>query len=193
MKEKVRRIYLEMMAEITNTATLSLPEITGIEMNFLVCFRAWENVKILGRKFDNEQEEIDFFRNTKPSFTSLIEYYNLLNEALLYSPTDPSLKWAYWNNELGRYGRFSNRHKTFIDYYESGSWKNDPEYFLTRYFVPKKEEPVRVYDTDNAWCTNGDSLVASLHALSLYNGYVSGMLRKLLQDITSGTDPDTNS
>jgi hypothetical protein len=182
-----------MMAEITGTAKLSLPENTGVERNFLVCLLAWEHVKMLGRNFDRDQEEIDFFRNTKPSFTSRIEYYNLLNEAILYSPANPSLKWAYWNNELGRYGRFSNRYKTFIDYYESGSWKNDPEYFLTRCFVPEKEGPVRIYDTDNAWCTNGDSLVASLHALSLYKEYVTGMIRKLSQHITSGTDQETNS
>jgi hypothetical protein len=193
MKKEVRRIYLEMMAEITSTAKLSLPEIVGIEKNFLDCFLAWERVKMLGKKFDTDQEEIDFFRNIKPSFTSVIEYYNVLNEALLYAPANATLNWAYWNKELGRYKRFCDRHKAFIDYYESGSWRNDPEYFLTRNFLPPKEGPIKIYDADIAWCTNGDHLVASLHTLNLYKIYVAGLLRKLSQHITSGTNPEINS
>lgn len=192
MKEDVRRIYLKLMAAIAEIENLNLPESTLIEKKFVLCFKSWETVKTRENKFVTEFEEIDFFRNTKPLFTSLIEYCKILNEAQIFSPADPSLKWAYWNKELGRYARFCDRHKEFVAYYESGSREKDGLYFLTRNYNSQKDEE-KIYDTDTAFCTNGDHMVASLHALSLYKEYVGGMLRKLMQGVTPGANTDNNS
>src|SRR5689334_23293203 len=114
MKEEVREIYLKMISAITQADELHLSEKALAEKKLLICFFGWEGVKALGKQFNTSQEEIDFFRNTKPAFTCLIDYYSLVKEALHYSPAESLLKWAYWNKELGRYARFCDRYKDFI-------------------------------------------------------------------------------
>jgi hypothetical protein len=192
MREKYQHIYLDMSAAIAGLEDLELPEIKLVEKRFALCFAGWETVKRHTKAFDTEFEEIDFFRNIKPSFTGQIDYCKILGEAILFSPTNSSLLWSYWNNELGRYARFRDHHRPFAEYYESGSRENDPQYFLTRYYKPGKEQQVNIYDMDTAFCTPADHLVASLHALDLYKEYVSAKLRQLAQDFKRDANTEIN-
>lgn len=182
MKVEVREIYLNMISAITQADELNLPEMALAEKKLLICFFGWEGVKALGQQFSTDHEEIGFFRNTKPAFTCLIDYYSLVKESLLHAPADPLLKWTYWNKELGRYARFCDRHKAFLDYYESGEHHNDRQYFLTSYYVPRENAPIGIYDMDSAWCTNGDSLVSRLKALIHYREFVTGNIKKLWKE-----------
>jgi hypothetical protein len=180
-----------MMAAIAGMEMLDLPEITLIEKKFILCFTSWETVKEYTKKFGTEFEEIDFFRNIKPCFTGQIEYYKTLNEAISLSPVNPGLLWSYWNNELGRYTRFRDRYSSFVAYYESGNREQDPQYFLTRHYKPEKER-VNFYDTNTAWCTAGDPLVALLHAMNLYKEYVAGKLRGFSADFKRDANTGIN-
>jgi hypothetical protein len=181
-----------MTAAIAGLEALDLPEIRLVEKKFFLCFACWETVKTYAKNFGTEFEEIDFFRNVKPSFTGQIEYYKILGEAILHSPTNAFLRWSYWNNELGRYARFRDYHRPFAEYYESGSRENDPQYFLTRHYKPEKEQPIKIYDTDAAYRTPADHLVASLHALDLYKAYVAGKLLKLAENFKRDSNKGIN-
>jgi len=184
MKGEVREIYLKMISAITQADGLNLPEMELADKKLLICFFGWEGVKSLGKNYKTDQEEIDFFRNIKPAFTCLIDYYSLVKEALLHAPVEPLLKWAYWNKELGRYARFCDRHQGFIDYYERGDHENDRQYFLTGFYVPNEKGNTDLLDTDSDWRTNGDSLIARLKALIHYREFVTANIRKLSKETT---------
>lgn len=184
MKVEVREIYLKMISAITQADELDLSEKALAEKKLLICFFSWEGVKALGKNFNTSEEEIDFFRNTKPAFTCLIDYYSLVKEALLHAPADSTLKWAYWNKELGRYARFCDRYKEFIDYYERGDHTNDRQYFLTSHYVSKENAATSIYDSDSAWRTNGDRPISRLKTLIHYREFITGKIRKLSREIT---------
>jgi hypothetical protein len=137
-------------------------------------------------KFETDGEEIDFFRNVKPAFTRFIEYYRILNEALLFMPPNEPLQWPYWNNELGRYSRFRNKHVIFTRQYEGNRREKDEMYFLTRNYVVSTAIPMNVYDTDSSFCTLGDPLVSSLLALSMYRNYVNARLKTMVYHNETG-------
>lgn len=180
LREPYDIIYNYLLETLEQNEAAGWPEPVLVEKNFIACFDCWGKVKNHKKDFETDEEEIEFFRHIKPAFTKFIEYYRILNEALLFVPDHEDLQWPYWNNELGRYMRFRNRHQHFVQYYEDGLRENDALYFLTKHYKPSTEIQVNVYDTDESYCTMGDPLVCSLGALSIYQDYVSRKLRTMI-------------
>jgi len=138
------------------------------EACFKVCLHHWtlvrELVKLEG--FAGEAAEIHFFKDIKPRFTGLLEFYHLVYFHQLFCPAGgPADIAEFERNERLKIERFRKAHAGFIAYYEAGATDQDATYFLRRH---RPEEPppyARVYDMDPALLTAEDWMV------TLYMGY----------------------
>lgn len=182
-------LYKEYLMETNEAVPAGMTERECVEENYWKAKRHWEQWKELIKKveFENEAEEIDFFKNVKPQITSRIEYYVLLSEALLFvpgnRPTDTKeLVISFWAEQEKRCQRFFDKNKIIIEYYQNGDTVLDDEYFLRRNnsIDVSQLSPAPVHEESNEFCTYADPLVRSYLAYKKYNAYVKNQL-KLLQ------------
>lgn len=185
-------LYKDFLMETKDSASQGMTERECVEENYWKAKRHWEQLKELIKKveFENEAEEIDFFKNVKPQITSRIEYYVLLSEALLFvpgnRPTDSKeLIVSFWKEQEKRCQRFFEKNKVIIQYIDTGETDLDDEYFLRRNnsIDVSQLSPAPVHEEGNEFCTYADPLVRGYLAYKKYTAYVLNQL-KLLQ--TSG-------
>ena len=181
MKEQLDHLYREMLIDIERCLNLELLEDERVESAYRVAQRYWEIVKktITDEFLENESNEIDFFRNIKPRFTSYIEYFLIIYQAVLFLTDHPEDQIGYWEEETNRYKRFCDKHKEFIDYFESRSHYLDSVYFTRKNFNPNTIIAPKPYDTELEFCTSHDSLVASLLANRMYFQFVNKRIAEL--------------
>lgn len=133
-------------------------------------------------QFINDEEEIQFFKTIKPKFTGYIEYLMLVNHGLLFIPTESNdAQQIYWQYEVERMGRFKDRNKAFVEYYESGSTQNDRKYFLP-VNGELSHQFSRIYDLHGDFVTSHDHLVASLFAEKKYHEFAKKKLNESLKN-----------
>jgi hypothetical protein len=187
MNKAFEELYNDFLADIDEARQPGLTHKERVEQCFWRAKKYWELLKTFIRKnsFEDENAEIDFFKNVKPAFTCYIEYYVLLSEALHSvpgsKPTDSKeIVVTYWKREFSRCQRFTDKNKLFVQYYESGGDDMDDYYFLR--INNTSQGPLSmapVYEEDTEFCTNGDPIVRSHLAYKKYNTYVLTQLTAL--------------
>lgn len=169
-----------MLDDLDRYKTIELPETERAECCYRAALNYWLKVKehFFQRVIYVDTEEIEFFREVKPQFTALIEYYLILNQGLLFIPEKLEDRIAYWEEEAKRYQRFYVRNRTFIEYYESGCNKEDMHYFLARYNNQFMMPQERIYE-DSDCRTSHDHLVRGLIANRMYLDFAQEKLAEL--------------
>jgi hypothetical protein len=181
--EQVYQImHIEMLSCISLCMQQNLPEIQRIESCFWIALEYWKRIKkiISENKFSDEADEINFFRNVKPMFTSYIEYFIILVEAAMFVPNERDECMLYWKSEATRFERFCSKNREFISYYESDCHYLDSHYFSRTGITFKQLPKTPVYDIDNNFRTSHDHLIRSLLANKMYYEYV----RKKIQELS---------
>jgi len=90
---------------------------------------------LLKTKFKTDAEEIKFFKEIKPQFTSKLIYYNTIFKIEMKRPNGGSrIVKKYYNNELVKLKAFFDNELEFYKYYRSGSTYLDHKYFLRSKF-----------------------------------------------------------
>jgi len=147
---------------------------------FWIAWDFWKKLKMITPvdSLSDEKAAIEFFRNTKPAFTSQIQYFTMLSEVQLFVPEDDDEKELYWTGELGRYRRFCNKNLEFVEYYHSGKKDMDRQYFTRLTSEPIAEARMR-YDADIIYCSLKDHIVRALLAQKMYHEYVTTQLQLL--------------
>lgn len=181
MKAILEQLHHELLADLNRIWQLELPEAKRVESCYHVATDYWLKVKEVFKEptVYNEQEEICFFKELKPLFTCHIEYYLILNQALLFLPEDPEIIVGYWQGELKRYFRFYEKHRDFIKYFEGYSTEYDSEYFTRRNNRLQAQPQERIYDDEDCRSTH-DQIVRGLMANSMYYEYAGKKLEELL-------------
>ena len=82
---------------------------------------------IAGYQFSSITEEIDFFKNVKPLFTSEIEYYGLVYMAKLFRPETTHALEIFWMREFMRLEKFTSENTEFYLYYKNDETFMDEE------------------------------------------------------------------
>ena len=181
MKEQFDILHKQMLTDIERCLSLELPEVEKIESAYRIAQNYWERVKktVTDEFLVSESNEIDFFRNIKPRFTSHIEYFLIIYQAVLFLTDHPENQIGYWEEETNRYKRFCDKQKEFIDYFESRSHYLDSVYFTRKNFNPNTIIAPKPYDIELEFCTSHDSLVASLLANRMYFQFVNKRIAEL--------------
>ena len=156
-----------MQAEVNKCYQREEPELERVECCFKTTADSWLRVRqqLADDYFESEQEEIDFFKNVKPLFTSQIELYTLIYQGILFSPKEDPLKIeSYWVAEAARLARFRENKEAFMQYYKSGDTSLDKLYFLRNNNMLCNGVTPKIYDLNADLTTSHDWLVAALMA-----------------------------
>lgn len=144
-----------------------------------ISIKSKERLRVLIQKtnFKSEEEEIQFFKEIKPQFTSKIIYYNTIFNIEMKKPNGGTrvLK-KYYNNELIKLKAFFDNELDFYKYYRSGNIYLDYKYFLRGKFDIKLSLDSYYFEADKAFATSHDFKVAKLLANDLIQLYLENRL-----------------
>ncbi len=127
--------------------------------------------------FKSVSEEIDFFKNIKPRFTSKLIYYNAIFKIETKKPHggERILK-KYLNNELDKLKRYFDNNLDFYKYYRTGSNYLDHKYFTRGKFDIKLALDSFYFEVDHTFSTSHDFKVAKIMAHDLIQVYLEDKL-----------------
>jgi hypothetical protein len=128
-------------------------------------------------RFKSEDEEIRFFKETKPQFTSKLIYYNTIFKIEMKKPNGGSrIVKKYYNNELVKLKAFFDNELEFYRYYRSRSTYLDHKYFLRSGFDIKMSLDSYYFESDISFSTSHDFKVAKILANDLIQLYLENQL-----------------
>ena len=128
-------------------------------------------------KFKTDAEEIKFFKEIKPQFTSKLIYYNTIFKIEMKRPNGGNrIVKKYYNNELVKLKAFFDNELEFYKYYRSGSTYLDHKYFLRSKFDIKMSLSSYYFEADTNFSTSHDYKVAKILANDLIQLYLENNL-----------------
>lgn len=138
--------------------------------------------------FNNEAEEIEFFKVIKPRLYHRLLYYRKVYNIEMNRPVGVDSQKAYLIDEIKAINRYNTKHSDFVRYYRSGMTHLDSLYYLrNRTNVSLYLESFH-YERDPKFSTNADFKVAKLLANELLSAYLKGELEALEYVKTASTD-----
>jgi hypothetical protein len=175
------QLYKKMLRQLAGYNTGVTDEKKWIEWGFGITTRNWLNIQqvVDNYLFENQQEEINFYKVLKPGFVGLIDYFTLLYKSVLFQPEDAQGKKDYWNGELANCKNFLSKHQSFCRYYEGGHTGLDHIYFIQQ----NNKEPLILGANETSWNRAGAVIISYSYLLSRlisikkYQRYVQQKIR----------------
>lgn len=164
----------KLLVELLDCWQRKSPQILRVESAYMITLRHWKEIKgyCWQKKFDSEEDEINFFKNIKCEFIGRLNYYAILYEALVSAPQGETELRLFWESEYERYDRFLENHSDFITYLNSGNDQLDRHYFLRQNMSIAPPIATKIYDGDPDFSTQYDHLVSAFFAERLYRHYL---------------------
>jgi hypothetical protein len=132
--------------------------------------------KILQEGFEDEAEEINFFKNIKPQILGKLIYYNKVFRIETSCPVyNGKMYHAYFTNELEELKQEFNEHirnSDFYRYYRSGRTDHDREYYMLGKINYSMGLNSFVFEVDSNHSTYYDYKVARIIANELLYTYL---------------------
>jgi hypothetical protein len=154
-------------------------QLTLCESAINVILKTLQGLKktIYKRGFKSQGEEIYFFKEIKPQFTSKLIYYNTLFKIEMKRPNGGNrILRKYYNKELSKLKAFFDNELEFYKYYRSGSSYLDYKYFMRGKFDIKISLDSRYFESDIKFSTSHDYKVAKILANDLLQLYLENQL-----------------
>lgn len=182
MNEKWQAIYEVLSRDIDLLRGSGSPGLPHTEACFKCCLDHWSALKkmVLRDLFEDEREEILFFKYVKPKFTGQLEYFTQIYQFQLFCPVDDAAQLkTFIKHEQWKIDQFKINQKAFIKYYVSGQNGLDARFFLRRNFEAKPSPNVCIYDLDPRLLTTGDWMLTLLMSYEQYDRFLKNVLRTL--------------
>jgi hypothetical protein len=149
------------------------------ELSFVVCKKIIEQLKVftLKYKFKSNTEEIKFFKEIKPQFSSKLIYNLTLYNIETKKPNGGNkILRKYLVKELDKLKNYFDYNLDFYKYYRSGA-----NYLDHKYFVRDKHDiqlglDAYIFETDSRFCTTHDYKVAKILAHDQLQVYIEDEL-----------------
>lgn len=144
-----------------------------------VILKAISNLKkiVLKNNFKSDTEEIQFFKELKPQFTSKLIYFNMVYKIEMKRPNGGNrILKKYFNNELLKLKAFFDNELEFYQYYRTGNTYLDYKYFQRGKFDIKLALDNYYFETDTSFSTSHDFKVAQILANDLIQLYLENQL-----------------
>jgi len=173
------QLYARMQEDIRQFQQLCETEILMIEGSFNIAARYWYDIqnRLATFSFKQKADEIYFYKNIKPLFTAVMEYYCLRYKAILFRPAWGKAQLSlYWINELKRIDRFYNSHREFYEYLSDGR-KDKDELYFSRPAEPLDQAGKR--STGKKSNSFYDDIAARILGYKEYRKYIETALKNL--------------
>jgi hypothetical protein len=127
---------------------------------------------ILAYNFNDEEEEIYFFKEIKPRLCSHLIYYRKIFNIEMNRPTGIENQMVYINERLNDIKDYNIKRLDFIRYYRSGSSHLDSLYFMRGKKDLEQYLETFYYELDPKFTTNCDFKVAKILANDMLSAYL---------------------
>lgn len=149
------------------------------EISFTICKKVIEKLKnfTLKYKFKSTSEEIRFFKDIKPQFTSKLIYHLTLYNIETKKPNGGNkvLK-KYYTRELEKLKNYFDYNLDFYKYYRAGANYLDHTYFVRDKYDIKLTLDGYIFENDTRFSTTHDYKVAKILAHDLLQVYIENEL-----------------
>ena len=179
MTTKFKQTLVELQEQLQfinlETDDIYKKSLTSVEMTAAVV-RTLKKQFLKNKDYSSEAE-IDFFKNIKPKFTSLLIYHNTILEIETKIPRGgKKITKQYINKELKKLKRFFNDNLEFYNYYRTNSSYLDFKYFVRNNYDVKLRLDSFYFETDHNFSTTHDFKVATVLANDLIEIYLETKL-----------------
>ncbi|WEK17869.1 MAG: RteC domain-containing protein [Candidatus Pedobacter colombiensis] len=149
--------------------------------------------RVLDYSFASKEEEIGFFKLTKPKFSSLLIFYSNIERIELDKPEGglSHLK-GYYENELKTIKRFFEANRQIYSYYRSEADYLDNKLFLRGVLDPPRWLCKIRVDQDERFSTAGDYMFARIMATQQIARYLENSITGLDFHPFTENDIETN-
>ena len=146
-----------------------------------VLAEAFDSMKqfIQSYHFKDEEEEITFFKETKPKFCYRLIYYRKLYNIEMNRPAGVDKQKEYLSEELNEINKYNIKRLDFIRYYRSGATHLDSLYFLRGRTDTEQYLETFYFELDPNFSTNCDFKVAKILSNDLLLTYLMQEIEKL--------------
>lgn len=163
------------------------------ELSFIVCKKAIEQLKsfMLKYKFRTTSEEIKFFKEIKPQFTSKLIYHLTLYNIETKKPNGGSkILKKYLIKELDKLKSYFDYNLDFYKYYRAGATYLDHTYFVRDKYDIKLTLDGYIFENDTRFSTTHDFKVSKILAHDLLQVYLENELVYLERKDTNQSSQD---
>lgn len=175
------------IAQVCSDDVVALEQ-TSYMVNFIKPLFLELRANVSSFKFENEQDEIDFFKKLKPEILSRYLYYNKISNIITKCPIgSKETQREYFISELGNLKYFFDRNLDFYQYYRSKATHLDNCYFLRGYMSFQLCTDSSFLDKDPAFSTGFDYKVAKILCNDMLNIYLNQQLLLLDKKQQSNT------
>lgn len=143
---------------------------------------------ILSYTFNDDEEEIMFFKEIKPKLCYRLIYYRKVYNIEMNRPAGVEKQKEYLCEKLDDINKYNSKRLDFIRYYRSGSTHLDSLYFLRGKTDPEQYLETFYYELDSKFSTNCDFKVAKILANDMLSAYLMHEI-ELLNDNKMSTYP----
>lgn len=176
-------LVLQNLTEQLNFIDLEVDDtVLKCERSIEIIIQALQKVKsfVLKTGFKSEDEEIRFFKEIKPLFTSKRIYHNSIYRIETKKPSGSTrILKKYYNNELEKLKRYFDDNLDFYKYYRTKSTYLDYKYFVRGSFDVKQSLDNFYYEADLNFTTSHDFKIAKILAHDLLQLYLEDKLKNL--------------
>lgn len=182
MKDKIEKIVSELNASIQASESELYDVVQNIPTMVLMMEKTFEELKalVVEYEFPTREEEILFFKETKPKLFSKLIY---LRKIYYLEVNRPFSNYTTIRNHLEReheqINEFCRKNAEFIQYYRSGQTCFDEFYFLRGRYDMNLNLESFYFERDPKFSTNFDFKAAKLIASDMLAAYLNCELSKL--------------
>lgn len=135
---------------------------------------------VITHRFENKQDEIDFFRNIKPQFAAKLIYYNDIYNIEINKPFgSKKVIRKYYHAELTKLETYFTENLDFYKYYRTGNSTLDHKYFIRGKHDLRYTLDSFYFHADNRFSTSHDYKVARILANDTIKIYLETEISKL--------------
>jgi hypothetical protein len=139
---------------------------------------------VLQLQFKSAEDEIMFFKNIKPKFTSKLIYFKKLRKLESSKPLGGrKTQREYYDNELYKLNSYFSENMEFYNYYRLGSEFLDNKLFIRYATEIDYNLETFYYELDDRFSTTHDFKVATIIANELFLRYLETKIRNLNENI----------
>ncbi len=135
---------------------------------------------VLNNQFENQEEEIHFFKIIKPKFTSKLLYFGKIRKLETRKPIGSrNIQLEYLNNELNKLNIFFCENLEFYNYYRLGSDFVDDKIFIRNNVAIDYNLETFYYEKDPRFSTSHDFKTATILANEIFQKFIENKIVNL--------------